>query len=199
MSSRLSIHSAGAGRSGVWGIVPGYREKDAHSLQLEQQVTELFNQLKKPIFRYGLSLGLPAGAADEVVQETFLRLFKHLAKKGREDNLRGWVFRVAHNLAMDSLTDSRRFGETGLDEWPVLVGSLQSRSLGPEEALLHKERMWRVHEAMKVLSTQQRECLALRSEGFRYQEIAVIMEISMHTVAEHLQRAMQKLAREVSE
>lgn len=199
MSSRILFDSDGAGRSRVLGMVDVSGEKNTHSLQLEQQITELFNQLSKPVYRYGLSLGLPASAADEITQETFLRLFQHLARKGREDNLRGWIFRVAHNLAMDFITANRHFADGSIDDWPLLLDSLQSRSLGPEEALLEKERMRRVHDAMKLLSSQQRECLALRSEGFRYREIAEIMEISVHTVAEHLQRAMQKLSRELSE
>ena len=56
--------------------------------------------------------------------------------------------------------------------------------------------MARVQTAMSSLSEQQKQCLFLRAEGFRYREIAEILGVSISTVAESLRRAIRKLTSE---
>src|SRR5436190_15354110 len=67
---------------------------------LESEVTALFEQLRAPVFRYLLTIGLAVQDCEEVVQEVFLALFRHLQKGKSRENLRGWVFRVGHNLGL---------------------------------------------------------------------------------------------------
>src|ERR1700744_3949871 len=68
--------------------------------EVEREVLRLFEEFRDPLLRYGLSLGLAAHDAEEVVQETFLALFRHLQQGRSRENLRGWLFRVTHNLAL---------------------------------------------------------------------------------------------------
>src|ERR1035438_1643172 len=72
----------------------------APAITLEDEVTDLFEQLRDPLFRYVLSLGLSTPDGEEVIQEVFLALFRHLKEGKPRDNLRGWVFRVGHNQAL---------------------------------------------------------------------------------------------------
>ena len=72
----------------------------APPVPLEEEVTELFEQLRDPLFRYLLSFGLNVPDGEEIIQEVFLALFQHLKNGKPRDNLRGWVFRVGHNLAL---------------------------------------------------------------------------------------------------
>src|SRR5215510_5944973 len=74
---------------------------------LEEEVSSLFRDLRVPVLRYLLSLGLPAHEGEDVAQETFLALFRHLREGKPRDNLRGWVFRVAHNIALKRRRDDR--------------------------------------------------------------------------------------------
>jgi hypothetical protein len=74
-------------------------ERDAGT-DLEREVLRLFDEFRSPLLRYGLSLGISMHDAEEVVQETFLALFKHLQQGRPRANLRGWIFRVTHNLAL---------------------------------------------------------------------------------------------------
>jgi len=67
---------------------------------------------------------------------------------------------------------------------------------GPEELLLRREKMARVHAAISALSDQQKQCLYLRAEGFRYREMAEILEVTISTVVESLRRAIKKLVTE---
>ena len=72
----------------------------APPVTLAGEVTELFEQLRNPLFRYLLSLGLSTQDGEEVIQEAFLALFQHLKSGKPRDNLRGWIFRVGHNQAL---------------------------------------------------------------------------------------------------
>jgi RNA polymerase sigma-70 factor (ECF subfamily) len=76
---------------------------------------------------------------------------------------------------------------------PALEEQLTSESATPERALLDREKFHRLHEAVSALSPQQRHCLHLRVEGFRYREIAEIVGISTSTVGEFLGRAVKRL------
>jgi RNA polymerase sigma-70 factor (ECF subfamily) len=63
----------------------------------------------------------------------------------------------------------------------------------PEQLLLQREKFARLFMAMQRLSLQEKQCLHLRAEGFRYREIGEILGVSADTVNEYLRRAMRKL------
>ena len=69
----------------------------------------------------------------------------------------------------------------------------------PESLALAKERNAQLRLAIENLSPQQRACLHLRAEGFRYREIAGIIGINPSTVGEFLQRAVKRLRRAIYE
>lgn len=164
--------------------------------KLKERVTQMFDELREPVYRYLVCRGASPAEADDVIQETFLRLYQHLNAGGKEDNLRAWVFRVAHNI---SVNDVKRYNHLFSVAPPGFAGleiSQVDPTPGPEDLLLRKEEMARVHAAMSSLSEQQKQCLYLRAEGFRYREIAEVLGVTMSTVAESLRRAIKKLIRE---
>ena len=59
----------------------------------------LFQELRKPLLRYLVCLGLSADEAQDVVQDAFLSLHQHIESGGSQENIRSWLFRVAHNQA----------------------------------------------------------------------------------------------------
>ncbi|MGA7629981.1 MAG: sigma-70 family RNA polymerase sigma factor, partial [Terriglobales bacterium] len=67
---------------------------------IEREVMELFEQFRSPLLRYALSFGVPVHDGEEIIQEVFLALFRHLQSGKSRRNLRGWIFRVAHNLTL---------------------------------------------------------------------------------------------------
>ncbi len=75
----------------------GHRE-DPDGLEL--LLVALFDQYRDPLLRYLASLGLPFSDGEEVIQEAFLALFVHLRGGKSRENLRGWLFRVAHNMGL---------------------------------------------------------------------------------------------------
>ena len=171
-------------------------QEGQRTLELEEQVTRLFDELRGPLFRYLICLSMSSTDADEIVQETFLRLYRHLHAGGREDNLRGWVFRVAHNISINELKRRKYVAVNSLDRWPEFNPSRADSTPTPEELLIRKEKKIHIHIAMASLSELQRECLYLRVEGFRYREIADILGVTISTIAESLRRAIKKLTKE---
>jgi RNA polymerase sigma-70 factor (ECF subfamily) len=162
----------------------------AHFATDSCEATDLYRELRKPLLRYLAGLGLPTDEAQDVVQDAFLSLHKHLAVGGSQENIRSWLFRVAHNRARNlQQSYAQRLGEP-LD--PVFEAA--SHEATPEQAVLAKERLRRLDKAIRSLATQERQCLMLRAEGLRYREIGEVLEIPTSTVADTVERAVRKLA-----
>ncbi len=170
------------------------RQSDGPS-PLEEEVTRLYDELRIPLLRYLYTLGLSAPDGDEVVQEVFLALFRHLRQGKSRRNLRGWVFRVAHNLALKQGISTRRdqrifaagdgsIGEQYLDPAP-----------NPEEQAASRQRETRLLAVVRALPEQDRCCLHLRAEGLRYREIAKVLGISLGAVSMSIQRSLARLSR----
>jgi RNA polymerase sigma-70 factor (ECF subfamily) len=177
---------------------PALSTSQPADLSLQARVLELYDQLRAPVFRYLVCLGSGRDDADEIVQETFLRAYKHLRQGGEAENLRGWLFRVAHNIAINQLKKQRRLN-TGTTELVDMAFSVADPSPDAEAVLLSGERLRHIFAAMKTLSPQERECVNLRSEGLRYREIADVLGIGISTVADSLRRAIAKLVGENDE
>jgi len=186
---------AGSAHSGSVQLLG--REKSAARMTLNDKVIGYFEQLRMPVFRFLLRKTHDTVRAEDLTQETFLRLCRHLREERPLDNPKAWLFTVAANLAVDNNRDKRN--TTDLDEqtWKEIEDSRSGLQSDPEALLLQNERLDRLQIAVLNLTPLQRECLHLRAEGLRYREIAELMAISMSTVADAVRRATVKLAREV--
>jgi RNA polymerase sigma-70 factor (ECF subfamily) len=154
------------------------------------EVTVLYRELRKPLLRYLVCLGLSSDEAQDVVQDSFVSLQHHLAGGGTQDNIRGWLFRVAHNQARNRQTSyHRRFGEPLDSEMDFIATGAT-----PEKAVLEKEKFRRLRSAIGLLAESERECLLLRAEGLRYREIGDVLGLATSTVADTIDRAIKKLA-----
>jgi RNA polymerase sigma-70 factor, ECF subfamily len=155
-----------------------------------REATILFGELRKPLLRYLVCLGLSSDEAQDVIQDAFLSLHRHLSAGGSQENVRGWLFRVAHNRARNHQTSyHRRFG----DPLEPAAGLLLDEAT-PERALLEKEKFQRLGAAIRALANSERECLLLRASGLRYREIGEVLGIATSTVADTVDRAIKKLA-----
>jgi len=159
------------------------------------RVVRLFDELRDSLFRYLRWLGCTPEEADDTIQETFVRLHAHLTARGSDENLRSWVFRVAGNLVRDERKSWRRKWSRPLEG--TSPGSWTDPSAGPEQTVLAKESSERLEAAIRRLPKGQQKCLALRSEGLRYREIAEVLGIGVTTVADALRRAVNTLSREL--
>lgn len=155
----------------------------------EQVVLELFTEMRGPVFRHLLWLHLRPDQAEDVIQETFLRLYQHLSRGGFHSyNLRGWVWRVAHNLGLNLKTAARR--KEGRDELALheVANRLLDPGPNPEQALERRQSERRIAAAMQRLNDRDRQCLHLRAQGLGYRQIASVLRIGRSTVADTLDR-----------
>ena len=154
------------------------------------EVTTLYRELRNPLLRYLVCLGLSSDDAQDVVQDVFLSLQQHLASDRTQENVRGWLFRVAHNQARNRQTSyHRRFSEP-LDREMDFVAD----DATPEQQVLEKEKFRRLAAAIRLLTEPERECLLLRAGGLRYREIGEVLGMAVSTVGDTVDRAIKKLA-----
>src|SRR5438445_13643043 len=108
------------------------------------EATILYRELRKPLLRYLVCLGLTSDEAQDVVQDAFLNLQRHLTSHGAQENIRGWLFRVAHNQARNRQTSyHRRFGEPLDGELDFLADEAT-----PEQRLVEKEKFRRLADGI---------------------------------------------------
>lgn len=157
-----------------------------------EEVISLFDEFREPLLRYLLSFGLAVPDGEDLIQEVFLSLFRHLRSGKPRDNLRGWLFRVAHNLALKQRGRARRDFEmhaVGAEDLAVDPGP------GPEDQLAHTQNRHRVMSVVAALAEQDRRCIFLRAEGLRYREIASVLDMSLGAVSLSLARTLARIAR----
>jgi RNA polymerase sigma-70 factor (ECF subfamily) len=159
---------------------------------LRRLVLEYYDQEHASIRGYLSFLGADSETAREITQETFLKLHEHVIANGDRTNLRAWLYRVAHNLLRNA---QQAFHSSKTDSLGIeaMAAKVSSRSPSAEQVLLHEERTARLRVAMEALSVAQKECLALRAEGLKYREIAQILDLSVSTVGENIQRGLERL------
>jgi RNA polymerase sigma-70 factor, ECF subfamily len=162
------------------------------SPDLEAEVVDLFDQLRDPLLRYLLSIGMPVQDGEEIVQEAFLALFQHLRRNRSRRNLRGWLFRVAHNLALKRARNGRN--QTGpADASGEIV--VADPAPNPEDQAVDQQTQARLAAVLQALPEQDRQCLALRAEGLRQREIAAALGMSLGAVSLSLTRSLARMAR----
>lgn len=159
---------------------------------LRRLVLDLYDAEHVAIRRYLAYLGIDAETVRELLQDCFLKLHQHLLSGGDRSNLRAWLYQVAHNLARNLQASNYRARTIYLPD-ALAGGEPPSENDSVEQELLNSERQRRFHRALADLPTAQRETLLLRSRGLKYREIAEILNLSVSTVGENIQRGMDSL------
>jgi RNA polymerase sigma-70 factor, ECF subfamily len=158
-----------------------------------EQILALYDEYRPRLFRYIRSMSLDRDQAEEVIQETFMRLTTELLRETDVDNVQGWIVRVAHNLAVDALKRRARDG-MGNSESSVVLESRIDPTLNPEEAYSKKEQARCMEVALATFSEQQRNCFHMRVQGFRYKDIGLAFGISEQRAAFVVKQVAVRLA-----
>lgn len=166
---------------------------DAHAV-ISAEVLGLFEEHHDRLLGYVLTFGLKRQDGEEIVQEVFLSLFRHLELGRSRSNLRAWLFAVAHNLALKQRIANQRW-HTQIDDGAGMVEQHRDPTPNPEEQAVTAQRQRRLLAIVEALPEQDRWCLYLRSEGLRYREIARTVGISLGSVSISLSRSFARLMR----
>lgn len=135
-------------------------------------------------------------AAEDLVQETFLRLTTEVRQGRVPDNVRAWLYRVASNLA---ISRGRRVA-TAL-RWLSRYGAVEGRSTlaSPEAGLLSRERTGAMERALDRLPTHARLALTLSGHGLKGHDIAEAIGRSESATRTLMSRARVTLRRHLAE
>jgi RNA polymerase sigma-70 factor, ECF subfamily len=160
-----------------------------------QAIASLMARYQHRLFRYLLRMVSESGAAEDLFQQTWLRIIERTRSYDAQRSFESWLFAVAHNLAIDylrrrkpeSLDDALPSGETQSSQ-------IQSISPGALEQLLSRERADIVLEAVSELHVSFREVITLRfEEEMKLEEIAIVLSLPVGTVKTRLHRGLRAL------
>lgn len=146
---------------------------------------ELFDAHGAALYRFAAVLVRHHQDAEDVVQETFLKLMRHLETGGDTSNVRGWLFTVAAHAARD-----RQRWRLRWTAWlPSHDTAVSPSSLDDEDGRLRAARA-----ALGRLPARDRLLLALRAQGLSYRDIATAAAIQPASVGRLLARAVERWA-----
>lgn len=143
-----------------------------------------FDRYHASLFRYVHRLTGDADAAADIAQDAFVRLWEHDVAAERA---RAWLFTVATNLVRDRARSRNRHRR--LLEGHELQRTAPDR---PDDAVERAERIEAVRAVLDRLDPRDRQLLLLRQEGFRYREIAGMLDVAPSSVGQLLARALRR-------
>lgn len=171
----------------------GHGDATKH-VSTRDRTTAFFETFRGAVFRYLMRKCGDPLLSEDLVQEVFLRLYRYLDQGNTMRNPTAWLFTVAGNLVVDAGRGKRTDSDLDQEAWSKLEDSQPAIGPDPEQLILQRERLDRIHRALLSLTSLQRQCLHLRAEGLRYREIAELLDLSISTVAAAVRRGLLTLA-----
>ena len=154
--------------------------------------------LKNKLFRLALRITLNNADAEDIVQETLIKVWKKRESWDEIDSIEAFCYAICRNLALDRIKRADNFSES-LDETQSMAVDT-SYSSNPEEQVQQSDRIKLVKELIDHLPEKQRSVIQLRDfEGKSYKEIADIMQMTDELVKVTLFRARQTIKKKFSE
>ena len=158
----------------------------------------IFNEYQHPIFNYLFRMTQDSDLAEDLTQETFIRVHKGLPNFREESNLSTWIYRIATNASFDYFRSKGLRQEkttVSLDETEAdRVWIPDEDSSPPEQTAVQSEMSACVQRFIRELPPDYRAALILSDlQGMKNREIADVLDISLDTVKIRLHRARKKL------
>jgi RNA polymerase sigma factor (sigma-70 family) len=155
----------------------------------------LYEQFHGYVFRTAYALTGDRGLAEEILQDTFVRAYKHRANLWVGRSPLPWLNRVALNLCYTRL-GRRRLPTRAMDD--VVTDTLRDQALGPDELAEHQELCQTVRTGIAALPPKHRNVVALYYlDGLSLQETAEVLGVRLGTVKSRLHYALDTLRREL--
>ncbi|HZZ80769.1 MAG TPA: sigma-70 family RNA polymerase sigma factor [Gemmataceae bacterium] len=153
---------------------------------------EVYDRHSREVWALVYARWLNADIALDIMQETFLRLWKQWQEGSEIVNPRAWVLRVARNLAEDYAKSAFRRNGT---QAPQTMNGVEGRDLLPLEGMTRDETFGQLRKELERLAPADREILTLRyALDYDTNKIAEMLEINATAVHMRLSRARQRLA-----
>jgi RNA polymerase sigma-70 factor, ECF subfamily len=154
---------------------------------------------EKPIFSYVYRLVRQKEEAEDLTQETFVKLYQHIDAVDVEKNFRAWVYKIATNTVYDWLRKKQKRQELFIIDDPnVQYETIDTQT--PYQDMQRVERAKDVEAALEKVRPVYRAVLLLFYwQGFGYTEIAHVLSLPLNTVKTYLYRAKHALKQELAQ
>lgn len=164
----------------------------------EHAFTLLVQRYQQAVFRVLLRMVGDPSLAEELAQEAFVKAYRALATFDRQRKLSSWLFKIAHNTAIDHLRRHRPDTvalESGEPDRLDLLGRLEDQARTPEEEATRGDLRQALEGAFAALEPIYREIMVLRfREGLAYEEIADVTGLNLGTVKTRIHRGRRHMA-----
>lgn len=155
------------------------------------QSKEFYQQIapyKDKLFRYALKILGNTYDAEDILQETLIKIWKKKEQFKDIDNKEAWCMTVIRNMCFDKIRSAKRKQTTDIEEQFGVKDNIDSAQVSLEK----KEIVERILKEINKLPEKQREVMYLRDvEGYSYQEISEMTPYSLDQIKVNIFRARQ--------
>ncbi|HVT74881.1 MAG TPA: RNA polymerase sigma factor [Candidatus Paceibacterota bacterium] len=153
---------------------------------------EIVSTFEKPLWSYLVRLVGSRDDAEDLIQDTFVKVFKNIKTVDPSKNIKSWIYTIATNTAYDFLRKKKRQPTVELDEeYETKPDNASYYSVSTEDSVETKD----VAAAITRLDLLYRGPIILYyKDGFSYEEIASMLSIPINTLKTRLSRAKKQLA-----
>ncbi|MEJ7809093.1 MAG: sigma-70 family RNA polymerase sigma factor [Gemmatimonadaceae bacterium] len=168
----------------------------------EEAFRELVRRYERPVFSLVYRMVRDREAAEDLSQETFIKVLNHIDRYRPEFKLSSWLFKIANNVTIDYLR-KRQLSTVSIDGSPhaATMADAEATSFDVEarqesalDEIESRELGSAIERAIAKLRPEYRSCIMLRHvEGRSYEEIATILDLPLGTVKTYIHRARHEL------
>ena len=165
-------------------------QNSSSTAQIQAEFDELIKDIRPELHRYCARMVGSVIDGEDIVQDTLTKGYHALPRLTSTDNLRSWLFRIAHNKAIDHMRRGSQTEVELLDEYPLAAE--------PDLPLEKKELTAVALSVFLQLTPKQRSCVILKDVmGYSLLEISELLDVSIPTIKAALHRGRSRL-RELS-
>jgi RNA polymerase sigma factor (sigma-70 family) len=153
---------------------------------------EAFTLHHRTVFRAARSVVQDPGVAEDVTQEVFIRLYKHIDTLPNLEMLRPWLIRVALNVAKNTIRGNIRANTR--DE-NYVKETVENSIFSVESEYEQKSEVSEINRALNKVKEPLRSCLVLKQQGLSYREIAESLSLNESSIGTYVARARTEFMR----
>jgi len=163
------------------------RQMKLSKSKLDESFESIFHEYWNAIHRLLARMVIDPAEAEDLALETFYRLYKYRPAQHETVNIRGWLYKVATNLALQSIRSFKR-----REQYEIHAGKdalVEAQQDQPTQILAEKEDRYYVRMALGQMNARQAELLIMRYSGMAYKDIAAALHLSPTSIGPLLLRA----------
>lgn len=153
----------------------------------------VFEQFKAPVFGIAYRYTYDSAAAEDLLQEIFIKVFTHLQNLGQEEAFAGWLYRIAVNTCMSYFRQKKK-----LLQKTVSLNEVEGLLYEKRDHSQENEMSQPLEDAIQSLPSGLKSVFLLHDvQGFKHEEIAEILECSVGTSKSQLFKARMKIRKQL--